>query len=148
MSRSILSRAPAAVVALVALLLAAGSVAAQEDEPVVIVPDDAVWTEVVPGVSFGALFGDWQAERHGKLVRFDPGVMSPMHTHSAGFHAIVISGVVMNPHLGEEDPPRMGPGTYWSTPAGAVHATGCVSEEPCLLYAHMDAGWDIEIVED
>ncbi len=109
---------------------------------------DVEWTEIVPGVEFGTLFGTWSEEAHGKLARFQPGVMSPMHTHGAGYHGVVISGTVVNPYEGEEDPPEMGPGSYWSTPAGAVHATGCVSEEPCLVYAHMNSAWDIEVVED
>lgn len=132
------------------VLLASGALAGQaEAERIGLVElADVEWTEIVPGVEFGTLFGSWSEEGHGKLARFQPGVMSPMHTHGAGYHAVVISGTVVNPYEGEEDPPEMGPGTYWSTPAGAVHATGCVSEEPCLVYAHMNSAWDIEVVED
>lgn len=110
--------------------------------------DTAVWEEIVPGVAFGAVFGDWRAEAHGKFVSFQPGVVSPLHTHSGGFHAVVVSGTVINPYPEEANPPEMGPGTYWSTHAGTVHATGCVSEEPCLIYTHMDQGWDISVVEE
>lgn len=132
------------------VLLASEALAAQSeaDRIELVVPADVEWTEIVPGVEFGTLFGTWSEEAHGKLARFQPGVMSPMHTHGAGYHGVVISGTVVNPYEGEEDPPEMGPGSYWSTPAGAVHATGCVSEEPCLVYAHMNSAWDIEVVED
>jgi quercetin dioxygenase-like cupin family protein len=127
------------------VLAAAPSAAQQEAQQITVVtPDESVWIEIGPGIEFGALFGDWQAEPHGKLVRFAPGVISGMHAHSRGYHAVVIAGTVVNPYEGEENPPEMGPGTYWSTPGGAVHATGCVSEEPCLIYAHMDHLWDYE----
>lgn len=33
-------------------------------------------------------------------------------------------------------------------PAGSVHKTGCVSEEPCLFYTHGDEKWDIQVVEE
>jgi quercetin dioxygenase-like cupin family protein len=89
----------------------------------------------------------WASEPHGKWVRFQPDVISPLHTHTQPYHGVVIQGTVINPYAGEEEPRRMGPGTYWHVPAGAVHATGCVSEEPCLFYTHGDALWDIEIVE-
>ncbi len=150
MHRGIFSR-PLGTLALLTVFAAAPAALGAQDAP-----DDqgmmdlaeVQWAEIVPGIEFGTLFGDWQAEAHGKLVRFDAGVVSPMHTHGAGYHAVVIAGTVINPYEGEEDPPRLEPGAYWATPAGAVHATGCVSEEPCLIYAHMDEAWDIEVVED
>lgn len=136
--------------ALLAVLAAPSALVAQEapDDQEMIGLAEVQWAEIVPGIEFGTLFGDWQADAHGKLVRFDPGVVSPMHTHGGGYHAVVIAGTVINPYEGEEDPPLLEPGAYWATPAGAVHATGCVSEEPCLVYAHMEEGWDIEVVED
>lgn len=150
MRRSAAARHALVFPAALFLLLGVGSLSAQEEATAVAVvtPAEAEWTEIVPGIEFGALFGTWSEEGHGKLVRFAPGVLSPMHTHGAGYHAVVISGTVVNPYEGEENPPEMGPGTYWSTPAGAVHATGCVSEEPCLIYAHMESAWDIEVVEE
>lgn len=110
-------------------------------------PAGIEWTEIVPGVSFGALYGDWSAEAHGKLARFDPGLASPVHTHTHAYHGVVVSGTVSNPYPGEESPPEMGPGEYWFVPAGAAHVTSCVSTEPCLFYTHSDAAWDIELVE-
>lgn len=111
-------------------------------------PETLTWTEIVPGVSFGGVYGDWSAEAHGKLVRFAPGLESPVHTHTHAYHGVVISGIVTNPYPGEESPPRMGPGTYFHVPAGAPHTTGCVSEEPCLFYTHGDELWDLQVPEE
>lgn len=52
-----------------------------------------------------------------------------------------------NPFEGEESPPRMGPGSYWYVPAGAVHATACVSDTPCQFYFHAESGFDFTPVE-
>lgn len=109
--------------------------------------DQLQWEEVVSGVEFGPTHGDWRTGAHGKFVRFQPGIVSPVHRHSGTYHAVVVAGTVINPYDLDDDPPRMSPGDYWSTSAGAVHATGCVSETACLVYTHMDGPWDIEVVE-
>lgn len=116
-------------------------------EAITLAPAGIEWAEIVPGASFGALYGDWSAEAHGKLARFDPGFVSPVHTHTHAYHGVVVSGTVSNPYPGEESPPEMGPGDYWFVPGGAAHVTSCLSAEPCLIYTHSDAAWDIEVVE-
>ena len=109
--------------------------------------EEIQWQEIVPGVEFGPVFGDFATETHGKLVRFAPGVASPPHVHTHEYWAVVIQGSVTNPFAGEEDPPEMGPGDSWYVGGGVEHVTACVSEEPCLLYAHMDDLWDLTVVE-
>lgn len=135
-----------------ASIVFAGAVAAPvhaqtSDEAVVLEVEDVEWTEIVPGVDFGAVYGVFTEEPHGKMVRFEPGLVSPMHTHTHAYHGVVIEGTAINPYEGEDPPVEMGPGTYWYVPAGVPHKTGCVSEEPCLLYTHGDALWDIQIPE-
>lgn len=109
--------------------------------------EDLEWTEIVPGISFAPVVGDYTREAYVKMVKFDPGVESPPHTHTHPYHGIVIQGTVTNPYRGEADPPRMAPGTYWYVPGGAEHVTACVSEEPCLFYTHGDELWDLNVVE-
>ena len=83
------------------------------------------WTENLPGLSFGTA-----ETAHGRFARFEPGLMTPWHTHSGAYHGVVIAGTLTNPFQGEEDPPEMGPGDYWFVPGGANHTTNCVSDEP------------------
>lgn len=139
--------------ALAACLLAVGSVVAQEGTappesvPRVLLPEDHEWTEIVPGIHFAAATGVWAEEAHGKFVRLEPGVATPLHTHTGAYHGVVVAGTVTNPFEGETNPPRMGPGSYWHVPGGAPHVTACVSEEPCLVYTHSDSAWDIAVVD-
>ena len=69
---------------------------------------------------------------------FDPG----LHIHSHGYHAIVLEGIVTNPFDQEENPPQLGPGSYWSVQAGNLHTTACVSEEDCTWFLYSDNDFD------
>ena len=42
---------------------------------------------------------------------------------------------------------EMVPGSYWYVPAGAVHATACISDEPCEFYFHAESVFDFTPVE-
>lgn len=130
-----------------AFLLAGPATAQTPDGAILLEVDDVEWTEIIPGVDFGAVYGEFTEEGHAKLVRFEPGLVSPLHTHTNAYHGVVVQGTVTNPYEGEDSPVEMGPGTYWYVPGGAAHKTGCVSEEPCLFYTHADEGWDIQVVE-
>lgn len=130
-----------------AILLAGPALAQMPDGAVLVDAEEVEWTEIIPGVDFGAVYGTFTEEEHGKLVKFAPGLVSPMHTHTNAYHGVVIQGTVTNPYEGEESPAEMGPGTYWYVPGGAAHKTGCVSEEPCLFYTYGDEGWDIQVIE-
>ncbi|HUP20953.1 MAG TPA: cupin domain-containing protein [Gemmatimonadota bacterium] len=134
------------MLALVTVFSPAG-LSAQSADPVMLDMDQVEWVEIVPGVDFGDVYGVFTEGAHGKLVRFEPGLESPPHTHSQPYHGMVLQGTVMNPYRDEADPPRMEVGDYFYVPGGMEHVTACVSEEPCLFYTHSDYAWDIEIVE-
>lgn len=132
---------------LLAGMVAVPAQAQTSDDAVVLDVEEVEWTEIVPGVDFGAVYGAFTEEPHGKMVRFEPGMIAPMHTHTHAYHGVVVQGTVTNPYEGEDPPVEMGPGTYWYVPGGVAHKTGCVSEEPCLFYTHGDALWDIQLLE-
>lgn len=129
------------------IALPTAALQAQSAEPVFRDMDDVEWVEIVPGLAFGGVYGTFTETAHGKLVRFEPGLASPPHTHSGPYHGVVLRGTVTNPYQGETDPPRMEVGDYFMVPGGVAHVTACVSEEPCLFYTHSDGPWDFEMVE-
>ncbi|HUE95336.1 MAG TPA: hypothetical protein VMN39_01675, partial [Longimicrobiaceae bacterium] len=76
----------------VSVLLGGSTVSAQPEGATLFAPDALEWVEMFPGVEFAAVFGDWSSERHGKFVRFAPGLEIPVHRHSGDFLGVMISG--------------------------------------------------------
>ncbi|MFC7292806.1 DUF4437 domain-containing protein [Hirschia litorea] len=71
----------------------------------------------------GILWGDITKDvPSGILLKFTEGFSSPPHIHNITYRAIVISGEIHN-----DDPDAanmwMGPGAFWTQPAGEVHVT-------------------------
>lgn len=71
----------------------------------------------------GTLWGDIREDvPSGVLLRFAEGFSSPPHIHNITYRAVVISGEIHN-----DDPEAenmwMGPGTFWTQPAGEIHIT-------------------------
>ncbi|GAB5469714.1 MAG: DUF4437 domain-containing protein [Rhodospirillales bacterium] len=58
----------------------------------------------------------------GTLIEFSEGFSSPPHIHNVTYRAVVIAGAVHN-----DDPAAaplwMGPGSFWTQPAGEIHIT-------------------------
>lgn len=71
----------------------------------------------------GVLWGDITKDvPSGMLLKFAEGFSSPPHIHNITYRAVVIDGEIHN-----DDPDAvnmwMGPGTFWTQPAGEVHIT-------------------------
>lgn len=112
-----------------------------------IAQEDLAWVEIVPGVDFAAIHGEWTEGAHAKFARFAPHLAVPVHRHTNAYHGVVVQGEVTNPYPGQ-DAVVMRPGDYWHVPGGMEHSNACVSDEPCLIFTYGDALWDVEIVED
>lgn len=102
---------------------------------------------VNPMIKMAPAYGDRSKGAHGTFGQFAPNFITPLHTHSAAYDGVVISGVMTNPFEGEENPPKMGPGSYWHVPAESVHATACVSDTPCEFYFHSLGAFDFKPVK-
>jgi mannose-6-phosphate isomerase-like protein (cupin superfamily) len=107
------------------------------------------WVDVNEAIRFGDAFGDRGTGPQGTFGTFPANFVTPVHTHTNAYHAIVVQGEMTNPFGadGEANPPRMGPGSYWYVPAGMAHATACVSDEPCMFYMHAGSFFDFTPVE-
>ncbi len=122
-------------------------VASKADVPALIAHEDLEWVEIIPGVDFATVYGDWAEGAHAKFARFAPGMVAPLHTHTHAYHGVVVQGQFTNPYPGEEGI-VMGPGDYWYVPAGLAHGNECVSDEACIFFTYGDALWDVEMVEN
>ena len=71
----------------------------------------------------GVLWGDIREDvPSGVLLRFAEGFASPPHIHNITYRAVVISGEIHNDDPSAENM-WMGPGTFWTQPAGEIHIT-------------------------
>jgi uncharacterized protein DUF4437 len=109
--------------------------------------EQLVFENLNPAISMADAYGDRSNSAHGTFGRFPGEFLTPVHTHTNAYSGVVINGVMTNPFGGEENPPEMGPGSYWHVPGGSVHATACVSKEPCEFYFHSDGFFDFIPVE-
>lgn len=81
----------------------------------------------------GPAYGNIQNGRHGTFIRLPAGFVSPAHTHTEDYYAVVIEGVMAN------DPPDAKPvplpaGSYYFQQGEEPHVTQCLSETGCLLF--------------
>ena len=145
---------PARTRVLAALLVSAGCTATavaggafDPAEPVVRPAATLEFQNLNPAIAMAHAYGDRGKGAHGSFGTFPPEFITPMHTHTGAYHGIVVEGTMTNPFEGETDPPEMPPGSYWYVPAGAVHATACVSAAPCKFYFYADGAFDFTPVK-
>ena len=100
------------------------------------------YTHINPAIQFGSAWGDFGKTEHGTFGKFPGNFQTPFHTHSGAYHGVVIKGTMSNPFKNEKNPPVMKPGSYWFVPANSVHATACISVEPCQFYFHAAGNFD------
>lgn len=124
---SSLALASSAIISLVAV--AAASQTLQPSGAVEVVPSAEVAFQPLnpargdAGPQAGVLWGDIREDvPTGTIIRFKPGFSSPPHIHNITYRAVVISGAVHNDDPTAE-PMWMGPGSFWTQPAGATHIT-------------------------
>ncbi len=117
------------------------------EQEVVLPAGQLEFHNINPAIKMAAAYGDRSSGAHGSFGTFPANFTTPFHTHSGAYHGVVVKGVMTNPFQDEESPPTMKPGSYWYVPAGSVHATACVSSEPCEFYFYADGAFDFHPVE-
>lgn len=71
------------------------------------------------GIQVANVWGDVSKGAHGAFFRFDPGFVSPLHTHTYDYYAVVIKGDLENYQPGQK-PEKLGPGSYWYSAASRL----------------------------
>lgn len=108
-------------------------------------PADAIKWEDGPakGTHVAKLWGDWQkGGPYGVLIKFDAGVMHPLHHHTQSLRIVVISGTFIHqPEGGEEA--RFGPGSYVMQMGGRNHVSGCSPEAECEFFMSANNKFDM-----
>jgi len=88
----------------------------------------------VKGTHIAKLWGDRTAGGpYGVLVKFDAGLMHPLHRHSNTLKIVVLKGTfVHQPEGGAET--KLGPGSYLLQAGGKNHISGCSAEAECEFF--------------
>lgn len=111
--------------------------------------DQVVFDDIIPGiVAFATVSGDREKGAHGTFVRIPAGEATPLHTHGAGYQAVVIQGNFENPIVGNKSSDvTLGAGSYYSVPAGAKHITRCAADSPvpCISYFYQTVPFDFAV---
>ena len=145
MTRTFLMAASMAMVALSAQPFAG------QDKGVFMSSADIVFDEIIPGtVAFATVQGNREKGPHGTFVRVPAGQATPMHTHGAAYHAVVIDGHFENPIEGDDaSDVTLTKGSYYYVPAGAAHITRCADDSPvdCLTFFYQEVPFDFAVAE-
>jgi hypothetical protein len=81
----------------------------------------------------GPAYGDIQNGRHGTFVRLPAGFVSPAHTHTEDYYAVVVEGVMANGAPDAEVVP-LPPGSYYFQQGEEAHVTQCLSPTGCTFF--------------
>jgi len=130
-----------------AVAVAGAAYAHKETESKILKEEDKVFVNMFGPVDFADAYGDRATGPHGTFGRFPAGFETPLHTHSHSYRAIVLKGSMTNPFAGEESPPVMEPGSYWSVTGGDAHTTACVSATPCEFFMYGGEDFDFQPVQ-
>ena len=60
---------------------------------------------------------------------------------------MIISGTLLDPTDRSAEARRLGSGAFYFLPAGTIYTVRCVSDAPCLIYAHQPGGFDFKSPE-
>jgi len=115
----------------------------------VVWPAEAIaWVDgPAPGAHTAKLWGDMaKGGSYGVLIKFDAGIMHPLHWHTQSLKIVVISGTfVHQPEGGTET--RLGPGSYVLQVGGAKHTSGCAAGAECQFLMTSSDKFDMKNVE-
>ena len=125
------------------ILTFAVPIQAERDEAgfVWLVPDELVWQDLEPGITFTIIEGNPRQEEFYIIrARFAPGVFSEPHFHPNDRFVTVIKGTWWagtGNVLDKENSVRLDPGGYMKHPARAVHYDGSKDEEVIVQISGM-----------
>lgn len=89
----------------------------------------------------GPAFGDLSKGKHSTFIRMPAGFVSPVHTHTDDYYAVVIKGEAVNGRPGDKDI-RLPVGSYWFQRGEEAHITKCVSKTDCLFFLTQPGKFD------
>jgi quercetin dioxygenase-like cupin family protein len=105
---------------------------------------DAIkWLETGFGPWASPVSGDFSKGKHITMIKFAPGMKTPVHIHTNSYVGVVISGSMKHYEVGHpETETVLGAGAHWSVNGGAEHISECVGPEDCISAVYQDEPFD------
>jgi beta-alanine degradation protein BauB len=110
-------------------------------ESVNVPAEQMLFRDIGGNVKMAPAWGDMSKGAHGTFLRLPAAFDSGMHSHSADYHGVVVSGSVANTEEGREEV-ALPPGSYWMQRKNANHVTKCLSDSGCVVYITQSAKFD------
>ncbi|MBL8861528.1 MAG: cupin domain-containing protein [Planctomycetes bacterium] len=142
----------AGALALAALTACGSTNATRDDLPIrtsqLVAVHELEWRPLpgIAGAEQARLVGDPFQGSHRAYFRYPVGLASPLHAHTHGDRGVVVSGTLS---LAVDGAPakRLGPGSFFSIPAGVPHVTRVEGSEPCVFFMEREGPFDVVLVE-
>ncbi len=110
------------------------------------IPFEQAEFQKIEGVPYelAVLWGNPMEGPSAVFMKFPPNFPGIMHTHTHGYHAVVVSGVNQHYMLGENeaDSPLRTPGDYWYQPGEEPHADGFPGDASTVLFIQWEGPMD------
>jgi quercetin dioxygenase-like cupin family protein len=101
------------------------------------------WSETGFGPWASPVSGDLSKGPHVTLIKFAPGMKTPVHVHTNSYTAVVVSGNWKHFEPGKpETETVLTAGAKWFVNGGAEHISECVGPEDCISVVYQDKTFD------
>jgi anti-sigma factor ChrR (cupin superfamily) len=103
--------------------------------------DDFEWREIMPGFSISSV---WEEDPNGDnalMVKISAGTTLPRHSHTGGYHGILVQGNWVHSNAKGEDFSLM-PGSYVYQTGKVNHGDRCEGEVDCMILVHRHEAGD------
>ena len=144
------NKAIVAVFCLATTLTASASPAADLSGHVVVPYQSAKFMPLMGGpTEIAVLSGNPQTGPSSILLRFPPKYSGAMHSHTAGYHAIVIAGASKHwtKNSDAASAPLQTPGDYWFQAGDQVHQDSFPSDEITTVFLRFEGPVDFFLAE-
>jgi hypothetical protein len=118
--------------------------AKSKKESVIIPYADLKWEEYAPGVPLqvAKLWGDPAKGPHGRYLKMPAGFEAGIHSHTADYHGVLVSGTWMHWDEGKAENIELAPGSYVMQPGKGNHGDKCKEGAECVLLIVQNAKAD------
>ena len=101
------------------------------------------WVNSGFGPQVSPVNGDFSNGEHVTYVKFTAGMATPLHTHTADYVGIVITGVTMHWEPGKpETEKQLSAGAHWFMPANVRHVSECLPGAECIMALYQSSSMD------